>query len=147
MIESCEPRNPDESLSDAGERRREAMLTQLLGQMAGMQARRVRRRRAAAAIVFGLVAVSAVLAPGRWPLPEARQIVNDSASADPESVGIVIVQTDAAILDRYRAIPSTITRWMKDDELLDALAVMGRRTGLIRVQGRTFLSDQMAMRR
>jgi hypothetical protein len=151
-----------QKLSPVGQARRDAMLGELTDYMRHVHgARRMRRRVGAAcgvvAVVFSLAVLalsgtwSPKVAPGGGDLPLARsghdgpemKSSTDGDAPTPRgSAGcdIRIVQTDPAVLERYRARPAARVILLDDRELLATLAAMNRPTGLIRYQGRAWLT-------
>lgn len=156
MTEDTQP------LSRIGQARRGAMLGELTEYMQRVHGARRRRRRVGAAcgvavVVFGLavLALSGTPArndpPGRGDSPLAGRdhtvsqpdsSVDGDVPAPRDGVGCVIriVQTDPAVLERYRARPAARAILLDDQELLATLAAMNRPAGLIRYQGRAWLT-------
>ncbi len=100
---------------------RDRMLTQLTAAMHRHHARRRGYRRAAASLAIVAIATGAVLIAR--PLPEPR------GRADP----------------LVKVVPNTprtgLIRTIGDDELLDRLTEIARPTGMIRSEGRVWLTD------
>ncbi len=100
---------------------RDRMLTELTAAMHRHHARRRVYRRATASLAIAAIAVSAVLIAR--PSPEPRR---------PADLVVTVVRNG----------PRTgLIRTIGDDELLDTLAEIARPTGLIRSEGRVWLTD------
>ena len=100
---------------------RDRMLTELTAAMHRHHARRRAARRVATSLVIVAIATVAVLIAR--PLPEPR------AQADP-------------VVTVVRSTPRTgLIRTIGDDELLDRLTEIDRPTGMIRSEGRMWLTD------
>lgn len=161
------PRNED--LREAGRRRRDAALNDLLGYMNSVhRARRLRRRSAATALLLALGAgilflalptkrsdhTIAPIAIDDAPMDSSDLAEVDSPSAPeplridgPEPVNIVVVRSDPSIVERYRADVTEYTHirvhHLSDEELLRELAAMGRPTGMISMGGKTWLTEDV----
>lgn len=155
------PRNDD--LTQAGRERRDAMLGELTTYMGRVhRARKMRRRAGAIALVLALSAVIAVaaLSGGRRPasqaVPIARNVgpgtngavADDVAPIDVPAVRIAVVRSDASIVEKYR---TEVTQYsamrvqrLSDDDLLRQLDALGRPAGLIRMEGRTWLTADVS---
>lgn len=149
----------DTMLTVAGRARREAMLRTLTHAMRERHAARRRRRRAAAAggglLLFALAAVAGrgvlrepATVPGRLvevpaPMVPERPPARPESSAPRVACVIEVVKTDPTIVDRYRAPQPQRVRvqWIDDDALLAELRGLDRPTGLVRVNGRAFLTE------
>lgn len=132
MIEPYPPHSEEPPpLSQAGAARREAMLAALQREVPRIAAARQQRRR-----IAGVAAVVILLAGGAWlaslqvAAPLRTPAINPSASGSQWRAGIEIVAT------RVDVAQVSIT----DDELLAALASMGRPTGLARIGDRVILT-------
>ncbi len=100
---------------------RDRMLTELTAAMHRHHARRRGYRRAGASLAIVAIAAGAVLI--------ARPMPEDRGQADPV---VTVVRNE----------PRTgLIRTIGDDELLDRLAEIARPTGLIRSEGRVWLTD------
>ncbi len=100
---------------------RDRMLTELTAAMHRHHARRRAYRRATAPLAIAAIATGAILIAR--PLPQPR------GQADPV---VTVVRNE----------PRTgLIRTIGDDELLDRLAEIARPTGLIRSEGRVWLTD------
>ena len=127
-------------LSPAGEQRREAMLEELTATMRIVHHRRRRRRQLMlAAVVFIAAGVSAKVAlppsPGA-PRPDGGQLLVENNQA-PRTI---IFRTEPGIIERYRAKPASRVRILDDDDLVAQLAALGRPAGLVRQEGRVWLT-------
>jgi hypothetical protein len=136
-------RSTDLSLSPEGRARRAAMLGELTATM-----RRVHHRRRLGAASASLALLVLVFASG-WHLN--RQLVRTDDG--PPLAGPVpppletrtlqfvsTVRTDATITERLTARPSTRAVLTDDDTLLDQLAALDRRAGLVRAGGKVWLT-------
>jgi hypothetical protein len=142
-----------DQVSAGGAERRKRMLPELMQQMKQVhRARRVRRRAVAVTVPVLVVVLSAVA----WQVvsrPSAHQPHESAANSNPfklhdisqhqapgPTVSIVRVQTNPGIVERYRAasVPRAIV--LDDDALLVALADLNRPAGLIRSEGRVWLT-------
>ena len=152
-----------ERLSEAGERRRVEMLGELQGELT-----RVKRARARREVVGGVgVAIVACMAVGvalnslrtgaTSPVAPARPVAAHGASGEttvasaPASaspapsavpaITIAIVETDHNALRRYGARPQMNNlEILSDDQLLRELRVAGRDCGLVKMEGRAWLT-------
>ena len=143
-------------LSAKGAERRNRMLVQLQSEM--QRVHRVRRfRRRAAGIAAPVLGVILALIMWQFTQQPPAQSPNEIA-AKPAGIGpfettpppspaapvqIVRVQTDPNIVDRYRAVSTPRAETLDDDALLIALAEINRPTGLIRSEGRTWLTEDV----
>ncbi len=137
-------------LSEQGRARRDAMLAELQSRV--VRTARVRRVRSGvlAAAALGLIASLAVLltpnrvAPPVSPVADLTEPPTIPGEAAPNSPAtILVLRTDPGVLGRYGAPPNSLAvRVVRigDDELLAELAAMGRPAGIIRSQGRTWLT-------
>jgi len=138
------------ALSIEGEARRARMLDELLGAMRHRQDAAARRRRTAviaapcAAIAVAVIAI--VNRPrdegGAAPAVVAGQPdePNPVTEAGREQPRVVVVHTDAVIMDRYRPQPRVRAEVIDDDGLIEALRESRREAGIIRVGDRTTLT-------
>jgi hypothetical protein len=150
----------NEPLTPIGERRRQAMLTELTGYMERVHhGRRLRRRGAALAVLLALSAVIAVAAMSGRNGPPPKTIAGDLPTGthpaeitipdEPASlINVAIVKSDPAIVDKYRATVTTYTNIrverLDDETLLSELAAMGRPAGLISMEGKTYLTADVS---
>jgi hypothetical protein len=152
------PEHEDQiQLSEAGLKRREQMLHELLDDLKTVQRRRRIRRNAtltgAPLIVIGTALAiwlmiggkSALAPPHDSPLVQNDLIepgTNHVAPPLPKNprVNVEFVQTDSRIVERYRAAGQPKVVMLDDASLLDALAQINRPAGLIRSQGRAWLT-------
>lgn len=165
-------RDNDLRLSELGAVRRDAMLAELLAEMNAMHRRR-RQRRTAALIAAPVVAVSAAVifwlansagtgpqrsgrgselvadAPQRQPSIEPERQPGAAASEHEKTsmVGVEYVKTEIGIADRYRAVSAPNVERLDDAALLDTLARLNRPAGLIRSQGRVWLTADVTDQR
>ncbi len=144
------------ALSEAGARRRDAMLAELRGEVVRVhRARTLRRRAVGAAAVAALVAGTLWLAgppitttapaPVPGPIaqddtPDARPPVGPPREPSPDRApalaGVTTVATDRGTLQRYVATArAERVRLLDDDELLRELRAAGRDCGIVRVRG------------
>ncbi|MFG0251860.1 MAG: hypothetical protein ACF8NJ_03195 [Phycisphaerales bacterium JB038] len=150
---------PNEPLTPAGETRRDAMLTELTGYMQQVhRGRRRRRRGGALALLVALSAVIAVAAMSGRSTPPPKQIADNSPNGNstvnslPEApvslVSVAIVKSDADVMDKYRAKVTTYSNIrverLDDETLLSELAAMGRPAGLVQMEGKTYLTADVA---
>jgi len=132
-------------LTPEGDRRRDEILRGVTAQLPGIVARRRRRRRAArgaVAMILLFAAGGVLMRVMRTPIPAPTVppplIVEAPAEAPPGLIDFAIVRTsetiDPSIYIRTdtEAINAMV---ISDDELLRALASMGRPAGLIRMNG------------
>lgn len=148
--------NDREQLSPAGTQRREQMLAELTGQMRTIHHRRRTRRSlvlAGCVVITGASIVGAIwLVSVDHRARAVEQLVNGTDVSKPlvveqESQEIVVVrmiQTDPTIVERWRAHPTQQCVMVDDDELLDDLAAADKHAGLIRSQGRVWLTQDVA---
>jgi hypothetical protein len=146
-------------LSEAGEQRRTAIREELLAAMRRHHAARRARRHAialgglAAALALASVLAMPRQAPPRSPMnpptvhAPAQRVASPrhpeeaDAPVRTPAVAIMYVQTDPSILERYAAgARPLLARAITDDELLDTLVEIGRPTGLVRMEGRVWLT-------
>lgn len=149
----------DKPLSSQGRARREAMLGDLQ--------RRVRRHARARSIRSGVIACAALGALASLSVfltpraaPELAEMKGPPITPDaaPSTPRVQIVRTDPDVLARVTLPPSTgvlvrltvhdagapsIER-IDDDELIHVFAEMGRPTGLVRSEGRVWLTAEVA---
>ena len=155
-------------LSEEAQRRREAMLQELLGDM-----RRVHRRRLLLSTSASLAALIIVASGATMILPVSpesllrAEVSPSPAATSPHGAGaahlsaadiqgieeaperlrsgparILVVRTDPDALDRSRHRPSPVAQiaMIGDEELLDELERINRPAGLVRSDGRVFLT-------
>ncbi len=154
----------DAALSETGIGRRDRMLNELVGHMRQAHAaRRTRRRSAIAAFAILVLFVGAAVLSQRTINPSA-QVDHGSVAAigktspikpsEPTAPAAVIVRfhTQPDIVARYAAgtnqdssaTAMRVASRLTDDELLSMLATMERPTGLIRADGRVWLTRNVA---
>ncbi len=146
---------PEERLSAAGEKRRDAMLGELV-QVVDRTHRNRQTRRALVAAASGValigIAVNLIpVPPGDAgtsdrmvltmpsPSPDLPPTVTPPAATTPACI-TQRVQTDPAILDRYRAAPLRLIKRIDDRTLLETLASINRPAGIIRYGDRVALT-------
>ena len=117
-------RDEEEMLSPAGRARRDAMLGELVQAMRQLRRRRQRRRTAASAVI-----VLGLLAAGLW-------VTGRPEITRRDGIGV----HDAP--DAPAVTPIRI-RTIGDEELLALRAEMGRPAGLIRSEGRVWLTSDV----
>jgi hypothetical protein len=132
------------TLSSRGRERRDAMLDELRDTMRHLHRARRTRRSAVAitaslAILIGLSVIAlpnpTIRAPGTTAIIEP---------GDVPAARITIVHTDPTVLSRYAAGPTPRVRMLDDEALLEELAAIGRPTGLVRAEGRAWLTANVA---
>lgn len=147
-------------LSEAGNARRESMLIELREDMAMFHRRRRARRRAGAIIVpLALCAVvvwlayswnagnsattnSGLIATGDKP-ENSVSPKDDQIETEPIML-VEHVKSDPAIVERYSALSSPqLTTIIDDQQLLDVLSQIDRPTGLVRSEGRVWLTSNV----
>lgn len=143
--------DPALQLSPTANQRREQMLHDLIDDMQRIHRAR-RARRSALLATTPLLLLAMVFAWTRWTVAHApppgssTKIVHAPNSASPlqPAAIITVVQTDATVLDRYRATSSSSaasqTSMLDDAQLLDALANINRPAGLVRTADRVWLT-------
>jgi len=141
-----------EQLSPTGLARREAMLDELIGVVKRTRrARRVRRRMLAVSGCMGLLLMMGWVARSGSPIPGEAPRIAETASDSPSTIQhttdpqrrhvvTLIVQTDPAVVERFRARPRDSIVRIDDRMLLDALASIDRPAGLIRFGDRIRLT-------
>ncbi len=133
---------PFEPLSPEGLARRERMRAEL-------QAALSRRRRTRIAVRTGAVASALLLAilVVRPSQPSRTLPPPPVYPAAPACAFTTLVRTDPGILKRFSVSPPVRLEdyLIGDETLLKELAEAGRPTGLIRVNGQTFLADEIRM--
>ena len=154
--------NPDDeemiALSSVGESRRDQMLTELTHAMRGVHRRRRNVRRIALASTVPIVAILAwlgwnVMQPTATnapqyvqnsPLPiEQPPSPPPSIAADTQRLATIdVVSTNAAVASQF-IITTKANATLSDEELLATLASMNKPTGLIRSNGRVWLTDDV----
>ena len=154
-------------LSKEGERRRDAMLRDLLAQAPGIIARRRRRRRAQAGgvamalVLTGGIVITVMVNSTGNPAPvsaPAPVIVEAPVEAPIEAppverkplIDFAIVRTsgvvDPSIIYVRTDVDAINAMILSDDELLRELAAMGRPAGLIRMNGEVRLTRDVVDR-
>lgn len=148
-----------EMLSAAGEARREAMLEELLTDMAGVRRRRRAVRMAArgGAVTLMLAAAVMLWSPGgsqrvvvdRQDVPAVGEMGGGGAAKEP---GVsVVFHTDETVVQRMAAAPRPLIERVDDAGLMATLREIGRPAGLIRMGARVALSapvtdDELGLR-
>jgi hypothetical protein len=131
-------------LSASGRQRRARMLEELTTTMRCVHRDRRLRRRAAAGtfMIATLVALSMLSMPERASVGERLDMVLTPPQPTPGSSepSVRIVRTDPSILDRYVSRPSSSAIIVDDEGLLETLAAINRPAGLIRSEGRVWLT-------
>jgi len=154
-IQNHEPFN---QLSAAGLQRRDEMMHELIADMRRLHRRRRIQRQV---MIGGMAPIIAMIAIGLlWRglsqhEPDAPRMTanksnassapplpsDDNSNAAPAPSTIVVrVQTDPTIVERWRAAPTSSAVIIDDQALLDTLAALDRPAGLIRSQGRLWLT-------
>jgi hypothetical protein len=130
-------------LSPAGESRRDAMLGELIGTMQRVHRRR-RTRRAAMAFGFMLALMGGLtsLVLLSQSTPRRAEMIVEAPPPRPSAV-LEVVRTDPTIVDRYAIAPSSSIRMLDDEALLTELAAMDRPAGLVRSDGRVWLTTDV----
>jgi len=134
-------------LSESGQRRRDAMLEDLIGVMHDHHERRRTRRNvitfsAVATLVLGtvyLVASASSVSPAS-PAQLAQLDSTHEVEAVPSMVRIARVETEPGIADRYRAEPTNTVLLIDDTELLETLQLVDRPAGLVRMGDEVFVT-------
>lgn len=148
-----------EPLSPVGQQRRREMLGELQGELKRVKRARARRE-AIGGVVVALIACGAVgltlnaihtnsmSLPNQGPLLANQSSPSGPAGApSPETphVTIAVVETDSSIMHRLDAHPSMDgLQILTDRELLDDLHAAGHDCGLIKMQGRAWLTCDIA---
>lgn len=140
---------PFSELSQSGLARRQRMHDELIEAMTKLHRRRhVRRRTLVAAVLllpllFGaLVLVKPSAAPPALPtIVEGEPRLPHPQPGDARPSLVQVVHTDPSVIDRYAysASDSTVT-WIDDQQLLQELAALGRPAGIVRMNGRAWLT-------
>lgn len=156
-----------EQLSEQGLARREALLSTLQERVV-VEGRRRRRRRAAGRIAVGGVGLAAIAivvgilmnqpsgsrsagpriasGPVESPGVPSSEGGRDFADADADVAAdgplIARVETDASVVDRFRVDRrARVSEFaISDEALLDSLAAMGRPAGMVKSEGRVWLT-------
>lgn len=141
----------DIELTPVGQRRREAMLEELIRTMRTVHRRRwIRRGLAFASLpALALGAVAALWLARNEVKPSAPLLVhqNDApkvASPRRSASTIVRVQSDPSLLERYRAASRHHAIVLDDDSLLAALDALNRPAGIIRTASGAWLTRPVA---
>ncbi len=144
--------DPADQLSDVGRSRHDAMLPFLQAATVRQgRRRRVRRFAARGAVTASLSAAVVVALVNSWPTSNPPHVVQNDSSEGPQDRRlelVSIVQTDPGVLDRI-AVNTSIDPAeyiVGDRQLVAMLAAIGRPTGLIRSQGRTWLTNAVTDR-
>jgi hypothetical protein len=136
-------------LTAAGERRREAILEELVGRL---HARRRRRRivRHGVAVIVLVAAVAAAFRltrPGTTAPPQGGLAHHGEGGPGAQEaaggVEIVLVRTDPSIVDRCRVEPAREAELIGDEELIRTLEALGRPAGIVRSGGRAWLAETL----
>ncbi len=132
-------------LSQSGRQRKGQMLADLTPRVRRVaRARQVRAGVLASAALIALASLSILIIPGGKPQTIAG--IDPAQPVEPLPPIIQVVRTDPTVMVRLAVrtgeSPSQIKR-ITDDELLLALAEMGRPTGMIHSQGRTWLTAKV----
>ncbi|HVZ93523.1 MAG TPA: hypothetical protein VG797_03335 [Phycisphaerales bacterium] len=146
-------------LSAEGRRRREAMLGELVGELSRTRRRRVVRAQLTAGALAIVLVGLAFMTVSRGPVKIAT--VTPLIETAPGTVaqattiaGTRFVKTDPTVVERWavkggfemakyetrRHEAEPIVRFIGDEELLDTLAAMGRPAGIVRMEGRVWLT-------
>lgn len=144
-------------LSAKGTQRRSRMLAELQSDMRRVHRARRIRRRATATLATAMVMALVVLPWQFRKHPSSngtREIAAEPTTSEPinaspllppgASAMILRVQTDPTVLDRYRAASRPRAVALDDEALLVALADLNRPAGLIRSEGRAWLTAAVA---
>lgn len=136
-----EPHEPVQ-LSPEGEARRDAMLPGLQTRVVRTaRARRTRSRVVAGAALFAIASLGVLILPVR---PPSKVATDDPRPPVESTRGVIeVVRTDPGVLERLAATPEShgsVVERIGDDELMFALAAIGRPTGIVRTQGRVWLT-------
>ena len=138
--------NGDDQLSATGRARREAMLNDLIAAMRRTHRHRSRRRRAAGILAIVLVVIGFAWAAGLH-LPGASQtthVVGRGPVGPGSAVDSVVGRSTQAVRIVRHAHRTGRVRVIGDDGLLRVLDDLGRSAGLIRSEGRAWLTDAVA---
>jgi hypothetical protein len=135
-----------DTLSEVGRSRRDAMLPSLQEAVVREGRRRCLRRSAArGAVTVLLLTLMGVGLVNIWATSSKPRVTRNDppgGAQDRQREPVRIVQIDSGVLGRHTvntdSDPATYT--IDDRELVAALAAIGRPAGLIRSQGRTWLS-------
>ena len=136
-----------DQLSDAGRSRRDAMLPFLQAATVRQgRRRRVRRLAARGAMTASLSVAVVVALVNSWPTSSPTGVVQNDSLEGPQERRLELVsilRTDPGVLDRVAVRTSTDpAAYIVDDrQLVVMLAAIGRPAGLVRSQGRTWLTD------
>jgi hypothetical protein len=139
-------------LSDEGQRRRNAMLPELIVEMRSVHRSRRRRKRVGGAVAVMAFIFGAVLWWTQMPPTPPRQSENTVVKHAPQLLNppvnvsdggtIKRVQSDAGITERYRVTSSHHAVIILDDDgLLLTLQQINRPSGLVRSLTRTWLTN------
>ena len=122
------------------------MLEELLHAMQGVHRRRRIRRRAAGAAFFLLLTALMTWMLSHSSTRSAPQVAGNNRpsidSVPPAQIAsrFEIVQTDPAIAQRLGTTSAPNVEWLDDQSLLSALNELHRPAGLIRADGKTWLT-------
>ena len=145
-------------LSEQGQARRDAMLAELQSRVE--RTARMRRMRSgvmAAAALLAIASLSVLMLPHRQNHPIATDPVSPTGQAesarhieivksDPGVLDRLAVRTTSDVLDRFTApmYPThLVVERIDDEQLVTGLAQLGRPTGIIRSQGRVWLTAKV----
>lgn len=138
--------NGDDQLSATGRARREAMLNDLIAAMRRTHRHRSRRRRAAGTLAIVLVVIGCVWA-AELHLPGASQtthVVGRRPIGPSSAVDSVVGKSAPAVRIVRHDHRTGRVRVIGDDGLLRLLDDLGRSAGLIRSEGRAWLTNAVA---
>lgn len=139
---------PDHRLSERGEERKHEMLLTLQDEMHRVHTRRARRGRAVAGTVLvAIVGVALWLSPTPAPTPVPKIAESARPGSPPVSpTPVVFVRTDVSAVARCLvATHESEVPTISDAELLSALHAAGHDCGIVRVEGDTRLSCDVAI--
>lgn len=142
MIDSSER---EFQLSDRGRARRDAMLADLLDELAHRaQRRRIRRAGMVGSMAIVALLLTASLAYRPQPAQPAGPIVLEprTTPAPPHASLITRISTAPDIRDRYAAVPHSIIQRIDDERLLSELESLGQPSGIIRIAGKAMLASR-----
>lgn len=136
---------PNFKLTEQGRQRREDMLVELTPRVVrAARARRIRSGAGAAAALL-LVASLSIIVPISADLARNTQLVSAEPAHESRPPAIQIIQTDASVIRRLSARddPTPRVQRISDEELIFDLAAIGRPSGLVHSQGRTWLTAKV----
>jgi hypothetical protein len=136
-----------DQLSPQGQARSEAMLHELVGFMHTNRRRRTERKTLIAGVLFialtSAIALTALTTVNTLNMPRPLLPNDRSSVLSHASNQFEIVPTSPGIADRYRANVIARVERLDDRSLLNVLAQLNRPTGLIRSEGRTWLTQDV----